>query len=302
MYTYPWYHWIIFFYIYCFFGWIFESAYVSLRSRHFVNRGFLRLPMLPLYGSGAVILLWASLPVQDNIFLVWLIGVAAATILEYVTGYGMERLFNMRYWDYSGQRFQLHGYICVSSSVAWGFLTVLLTRFLHHPIAELVMDMNPVIEFSLIGIISVMFLTDVVKSFMEALDLGRTLEALTKIKAELEEAQVQLALMKAETNQRITGLKEETSQRMAGIKMETVQIMANIKLETSQLVSDIKEETALSDRLKILTERRHILSKHMSFYRKSILKGNPTSSSSRFAEALRELKDSVDNIRNNLKK
>ena len=87
MYTYPWYHWITFFYLYCFFGWIFESTYVSLKERHFVNRGFLRLPMLPLYGTGAVMMLWVSLPVKDNLFLVYLFGVIAATILEYVTGY-----------------------------------------------------------------------------------------------------------------------------------------------------------------------------------------------------------------------
>ena len=66
MYTYAWYHWLTFFYVYCFFGWIFESTYVSLKQRHFVNRGFLRLPMLPLYGTGAVMMLWVSLPVRNS--------------------------------------------------------------------------------------------------------------------------------------------------------------------------------------------------------------------------------------------
>lgn len=47
MYTYTWYQWLAFFYLYCFFGWIFESTYVSLKKKRFVNRGFLRLPMLP---------------------------------------------------------------------------------------------------------------------------------------------------------------------------------------------------------------------------------------------------------------
>ena len=40
MYTYTWYQWLTFFYLYCFFGWIFESAYVSLKQKRFVNRGF----------------------------------------------------------------------------------------------------------------------------------------------------------------------------------------------------------------------------------------------------------------------
>ena len=42
MYEYTWYQWLSFFYIYCFFGWIFESTYVSLKQHRFVNRGFLR--------------------------------------------------------------------------------------------------------------------------------------------------------------------------------------------------------------------------------------------------------------------
>ena len=51
MYTYTWYQWLTFFYLYCFFGWIFESTYVSLKQKRFVNRGFLRLPMLPGRGK-----------------------------------------------------------------------------------------------------------------------------------------------------------------------------------------------------------------------------------------------------------
>ena len=98
MYEYTWYQWLTFFFIYCFFGWIFESTYVSAKTGHFVNRGFLRLPLLPLYGTGAVMMLWVSLPVKDNLFLVYLAGVIAATILEYVTGWGMEKLFKMKFF------------------------------------------------------------------------------------------------------------------------------------------------------------------------------------------------------------
>ena len=69
MYAYEGYEWLAFFYIYCFFGWIFESAYVSIKKGHFVNRGFLRLPMLPIYGTGAVMMLWVSLPVRDSLLM-----------------------------------------------------------------------------------------------------------------------------------------------------------------------------------------------------------------------------------------
>ena len=209
MYTYAWYHWLTFFYIYCFFGWIFESTYVSLKQHHFVNRGFLRLPMLPLYGTGAVMMLWVSLPVKDNLLLVYCSGVVAATLLEYVTGYVMERLFKVRYWDYSSQKFNLHGYICLTSSIAWGFLTILMTEVIHKPIERFVLNLPPSLEWCLLGIVSGCFVMDTIQSTREALSLAKTLESVAKLRADLEEMQVQLALLKAETEQNIENAKEE---------------------------------------------------------------------------------------------
>ena len=86
--------WLMFFYIYCVFGWCFESTYVSVFCEHrFVNRGFLTGPMLPLYGCGALTILLATLPVRDNIWLTGLVGMAACTLLEYITGVAMEAIF-----------------------------------------------------------------------------------------------------------------------------------------------------------------------------------------------------------------
>lgn len=119
--------WVFLFYIYCFFGWCFESVYVSLLQRHWVNRGFLRAPLLPIYGSGALCILLVCLPVRDNPFAVFVLGVIFPTLLEYATGYVMELLFHMRYWDYTGKKGNINGYICLQSSIAWGFLSRLLT-------------------------------------------------------------------------------------------------------------------------------------------------------------------------------
>ena len=91
--------WVMFFYIYCFLGWVWESAYVSVIKHRFVNRGFLKGPFLPLYGSGAICILVVTIPVRGNIPLMFLIGMVSATVLEYVTGVVMERLFRVRYWD-----------------------------------------------------------------------------------------------------------------------------------------------------------------------------------------------------------
>ena len=59
--------WLLFFFIYCFIGWIWESCYVSVENKKWVNRGFLRGPMLPIYGFGAIIILVATIPVKENL-------------------------------------------------------------------------------------------------------------------------------------------------------------------------------------------------------------------------------------------
>ena len=109
--------WLLFFFLYSFFGWIWESCYVSLREHRWVNRGFMHGPMLPLYGSGAVSVLIITLPVRDNLPLVFIMGMIGATLLEFFTGMVMESLFHVRYWDYSHLKFNVKGYICPVASL-----------------------------------------------------------------------------------------------------------------------------------------------------------------------------------------
>lgn len=351
MYEYTWYQWLSFFYIYCFFGWIFESSYVSLKQRQFVNRGFLRLPMLPLYGTGAVMMLWVSLPFKSSLVMVYISGVIGATVLEYVTGWGMERLFKMKYWDYSNQPFNLNGYICLSSSVAWGFLTIFLTEVIHKPIERWVLHVPTTIGIPCLSVITVVFIIDTAESVRTALDLAKVLDAMTKMKAELDDVQVQLALLKAETEQKLEEAKEdtamkletlrveaagkaallrnETAQRAAQLKYETTERTARLRYETALKAAQLKEladekasqyreeaasrmETArnikasmaasrnerlaaMNSRIAELAKKRQDMTKHMNFYHKSILRGNPSASSIRFAAALKELREAAEN-------
>lgn len=301
MYTYTWYQWLAFFYIYCFFGWVFESTYVSLKKKQLVNRGFLRIPMLPLYGSGAVMMLWVSLPVKNNLFLVYLSGVIAATALEYVTGSLMERLFKVRYWDYSNQKFQLQGYICLSSSVAWGFLTILMTEVIHQPISEIVVALNQHILLFCVILITIVFVTDTYESTKTALALGKSLETMTKLKNDIEDLQERVATLKEEAAEHVYMVKEDTAARLAAVKTRNRVRVTFAKAETT----DMRAFAARNRRAELLrlvkqladvrAKRNAILSRSglRHFYRKALLKGNPGAVSSRFAAALKELRDEI---------
>lgn len=305
MYEYTWYQWLTFFYLYCLFGWIFESTYVSLKKGRFVNRGFLRLPMLPLYGTGAIMMLWISLPVKDNLLMVFLFGMIGATVLEYVTGSVMERLFKVKYWDYSNQILNLNGYICISSSIAWGFLTILMTEVIHPPIEDFVLNLNLSVELGVLAVVSVLFVNDCIRSVKEALDLAKVLESLTNMRSELDNLQVQIALLKAETSQKMAVMKKEQLERLNVLKEVPVARAAEFKKGTSRRLSSLlnysrtrmpsrPDLTTLIQRMNAVSESRKKLTGHINFYHKSILRGNPNASSTRFADALRELREAAE--------
>ena len=101
MFHYEFRQWLSFFYLYCIFGWCFESTYVSLKQHCFVNRGFLKGPWLPLYGSGAVLVLLITMPFDQHPVAVYLAGLIGATLLEcgcsrYATGITVTSVFSTK--------------------------------------------------------------------------------------------------------------------------------------------------------------------------------------------------------------
>lgn len=193
MYQYGVVDWILLFFVYGFFGWIFETTYVSFRKRQFVNRGFLRGPVLPIYAFGAIIILFVTIPLRGNPVAIYFAGTVAATLLELVVGLAMESIFKVKYWDYSNQKFQYKGVICLSSSIAWGFLALFLTEVVHKPIEKLMFQISPVLEIILVAVLGSVFVVDTAISVKAALDLKKMLEKMTAMRRELEELQEQFA-------------------------------------------------------------------------------------------------------------
>lgn len=299
MYHYTIIQWLFFFYFYCFFGWVFESTFVSVKSRKFVNRGFMRGPFLPIYGSGAIMMLVVSMPFQDNILLTYFAGCIGATALELVTGMTMEALFKVRYWDYSNQKFNYKGHICLSSTIAWGFLTILMTEFVHKGVEKIVFAIPSLLLSILTIIITVCIVSDFTLSFKAALDLRDVLVGLEKAKDEMERIQRRLDVLIAVANDEIETLKQERGLRVDEL-MESVEakfdaVKERIRINPVEFVDDVREEIS-ELRSKYLVEKEHRLQFKglKDFYQRSLIKGNPTMRSKRFEEALEELKKAVE--------
>lgn len=302
MYDYTITQWLFFFYFYCFFGWIFESTYVSIKSKKFVNRGFMRGPFLPIYGSGAIMMLVVSMPFQDNLVLTYFAGCVGATALELVTGIAMESLFKVRYWDYSNQRFNYKGHICLSSTIAWGFLTILMTEFLHKGVERLILAVPYGIVTALTAVVSVYIIVDFTLSFKTALDLRDVLIGLEKAKAEMERIQKRLDVIVAVASDEIEHRRQENSMRMDEL-MEHIEgrfgaVKERMRLNPSEFMEEVREEiTELRSRYTIEKEHRMQFRHLKDFYQRNMIKGNPSMYSKRFGEALEELKKAVEERR-----
>ena len=296
--------WLFFFYFYCFFGWIFESTYVSAKSRKFVNRGFMRGPFLPIYGSGAIMMLVVSMPFQDNILLTYIAGCIGATALELATGVIMEALFKVRYWDYSSQKFNYKGHICLSPTIAWGFLTILMTGFVHRGVEKVILTIPYMAVTVITMAVTVYIIIDFTLSFKAAMDLRDILIGLEKAKEEMERIQKRLDVIIAVVNDERETYRQERNMRIDEL-MENIEgtfssLKERIKVSPSDFMEEVREEIAeLRSRYSIEKEHRRQFRRLKDFYQRSIIKGNPTMYSKRFGEALEELKKAAQERRKN---
>ena len=121
--------------IYSFLGWCVEVVYHTVKYGDFSNRGLVNGPVCTIYGFGftGVVLLLDSF--RDNIFILFGASIVLATLLEFLTGWILEKLFHEKWWDYSKEPFNLHGYICVRFSLIWG-LAATGAMVTVHPLVE----------------------------------------------------------------------------------------------------------------------------------------------------------------------
>ena len=311
--------WVLFFFIYSFIGWVWESCYVSVRKRRWVNRGLMHGPMLPLYGSGAIVVLVSTIGVRENAALIFLLGMMAATVLEYFTGAAMERLFHVRYWDYSNQKLNLHGYICVTSSLCWGFFSVLLVRVVHVPVETAVLRIPLTVSEGAALVLSVAAAVDLTQSFNEAMDLKRILSQLEESREQIRKLQEKLKVAAEDAKEDYLRYSEERSRKRLSRKAAYLERIDMKRQERRRQLEELSQRTEQLLREEIPSrvgdligeERREELSALLQNIRREIGKigertdrsylhaarhlwRNPTAVSERFRDALDELRKNME--------
>ena len=290
--TYTLAQWFLFFYFYCFCGWVWESCYVSILKRHWVNRGFLHGPLLPIYGFGAITVLIATMPVRDNVVLVYVMGMIGATILEYFTGALMESLFHVRYWDYSNHRFNLNGHICLACSIGWGFFSIAMVYLVQEPVAGVLLQIPEQYVEDIVGIITVVAAGDTMLSVREALHLKELLKDMTQNSQELQRLQKRMDVILAVLGDDTEKIRDRVS---AGIEKNRENLAQTKEtLSQTRLLKELERMKGELEQAK--NEMAQKMPGKAVLYRQAsrILKRNPGSISAKYKKALEEMKENFE--------
>lgn len=173
------------FFVYSFIGWCGEAAMAAVHRHKFVNRGFVSGPICPVYGAGAAAVAVFLPELKDQLFFLFLGGMIITTFVEYLTGRILELIFHRKWWDYSDQRFNLDGYVCLKNSVVWGICSVLMICFFDPLLCRLLVLIPRLAGDILLWILGVLLVIDAVGSGVAVLGLKKKQSRITQITEEL---------------------------------------------------------------------------------------------------------------------
>ena len=292
-----------YFVLYSFFGWCVEVIYHAAGAGIIVNRGFLCGPVCPVYGFGVIGvfgLIQRALPAMlslpaarfvsdENIWIVlciYLIGVVVASAIELFAGWVLDKIFHARWWDYSREPFNLHGYICLRFSLIWGFAILLVVRIVQPILAHTgPVNIPERIGWWVLAVIYAAYLADLAVTVMILIGLNKKREELNRIQSEMHVLSDQLTEVIGTNSIKAQQTIGEARVQAALAKVEARDAAEEKKKEFAQLAAEQQEA---------LEKKKRELQERMFEIRDSILAGRMFSSG-RIFRAFPELKEHLMN-------
>lgn len=165
-------HGVIYFTIFAVAGYIIEAfgavfnIFARGKKRKISNRGFLFGPYLPIYGFAGLIMMWLLnyIP-RDNLILTFFAAMAMGVTLEYSTSYVLEKIFHLRWWDYSeSDKIQLNGRICLRNALKFGAGGILFMYLVMPALGNLTNALPWALQVAFALIMLVIYAIDVIAS------------------------------------------------------------------------------------------------------------------------------------------
>ena len=244
---------IMLFFIYSLAGWLIEMIPATIREKKFVDRGFLVGPYCPIYGCGVILITLLLQKYADDIVVTFFLSVIICGTLEYLTSYIMEKIFKARWWDYSNNKFNINGRICLETLVPFGIGGVLVL-FVFNPFLEKIINLIPGLALHIVtGVLCVLFLIDCIVSFKIILNLKEMTKELKDNTAEISDKVKRIILNKLGPYKRLVNafprvkenvkfskwdsIKKKIEESTRGIKEK----IDNSKVEIGEMINNSKK-------------------------------------------------------------
>ena len=201
-----------------------EVIYCGFFEHRFINRGFLHGPWCPVYGFGGLFVIGLLTPFKSNIFILYPAALIVTGVLEYLTGWILETLFNTKWWDYSERRFNIKGRICLWNLLlfaAGGSITVI---FVHPRIAAVIDKLSPLIrQYTALGL-SAVFIFDLALTLRTLVNFTEYLTRLEEFAESLKERYENETWFKSQSlDEMFTTVKEHALMRKGEISERILQ-------------------------------------------------------------------------------
>lgn len=128
----------VYFILYSFIGWVWETVITTIDTGVLQKRGFLDVPLLPIYGFAITFIVTLFYNKGYSIPKIFFGSAMITSIQEFITSWVMEKMFHQVWWDYSQMRFQIQGRVCLIGAITFGVASVLIVQLVHPKIDSLV--------------------------------------------------------------------------------------------------------------------------------------------------------------------
>lgn len=165
-------------------GYVAEMIFCAIIDKKITNRGFFCGPIIPIYGVGSLALIWILKPFMHNVFLVILLGMVITGAIEYVTSYALEKIFHNKWWDYSEEKFNLNGRVCLKNLICFGLGSPIILYVLNPYITDFLLQLKDEVLMGTAVVLFIVFVLDVVYSCLVAYNLRNRIIIVEDLKNE----------------------------------------------------------------------------------------------------------------------
>ncbi len=224
------------FMIYAFLGYICEVVYVFILTKKITNRGYLYGPLVPIYAFGALLLIIPLTEfefgtfITDRWYLLVLLGIVVPTGLEYLTSFVMEKIFHMRWWDYSERFLNINGRVCLRNSLLFLILVVLVVYLINPFLTNIINNLMTIqiLAYILAIVLFIALSVDMVFSTIKHINIAKIIIKLNELKEKASEA-------KEELEEKLSTAKDGLEEKLSGAKESLASYFETVKEKVNKV-------------------------------------------------------------------